>query len=365
MHRFITHAAYLIRYWRRNAFVFGRNATPKKFLNFLVAEHAAKKRLVNVKAYPWEIFIDPSNICPLCCPLCLTGQRSAPRAKMTMSLDKFKQYTGPLLPYLYRLKLFNYGEPFTCTDIFGMISFASGKGVDVQVNSNLNVWHDGYAESCVKSGLSTLLVSLDGISQKAYASYRAGGDVEKVKRAIGELAQVKKQLRSKTPAIILQFLMQRNNEHEYDAVAAFAEKNSAHFSPQPITIDILDEQQRNEWLPRDEAKTHYDRVRLIKKKQRPDSGCGFLWNNPVINVDGGISPCCHVFYKSTDFGSLETDSFASIWNNEKFTAARLLQKKRECVSPTPIACSRCLNKRAFTDAQVDLINEYRSNLIQL
>jgi radical SAM protein with 4Fe4S-binding SPASM domain len=363
MMRLFTHATYLLRYWRRHAFVFGKAATPRRITNFLRSEGEARQCSVKLASYPWEMFVDPVNSCPLQCPLCLTGQRCVPRTKMSMSIDSYKRYTTHLLPYLYRLRLFNYGEPFINNNVFEMIAFTEKSGVAVQVNSNLNVWEKGYAESCVKSGLTTLVVSFDGISQQAYTSYRIGGDVEKVKRNIEELAAVKKRLHSKKPAIVLQYLMQRHNEHEYDRIAAYAKKVGALFFPQPLTIDILDEEQRKKWLPLDEAKTHYDRVKLIKKKLHPEKSCGFLWNRPVINVDGGVSPCCHLFYDSTDFGNLNDGSFLEIWNNDKFTAARMVQREKRKTG-ADIVCSRCIDERAFVSAEFDLVNEYRSNLLK-
>lgn len=361
--RIVDYGKYLVRYWRRHAFVFGRGTTLRKLQNFMWCEWEARQQKIDVRSYPWELFIDPVNICPLRCPLCNTGRRLVPRTKMMMSLESFKKYISPLAPYLYKIKLFNYGEPFLNPELFDMISFASRANIAVQVNSNLNVWNEGFAEACVGSGLDTLVVSFDGLTQEAYQSYRIGGDIDKVKLAIESVVAAKRRFNSKTPHLVLQFLMHAHNVHEYDVVAAYAAKIGALFFPQPITFDIQDEAQRNRWLPLDEIKSHYDHVKMIKRKDRPEKGCGFLWNNPVINVDGGISPCCHVFYKSTDFGNLEETSFTGIWRNERFRAARMMQHDKKN-SDASIVCTRCLDLRAFSSADYDLVNEYRTNDIQ-
>jgi radical SAM protein with 4Fe4S-binding SPASM domain len=362
--RVVEYGKYLVRYWRRHSFVFGHGATLRKLQNFMLCEWEARQQKIDVRSYPWELFIDPVNICPLRCPLCNTGRGLVPRTKMMMSFQSFKKYVGPLVPYLYKIKLFNYGEPFLNPELFDMITFARSANIAVQVNSNLNVWNESFAEACVRSGLDTLVVSFDGVTQDVYQSYRIGGDVDKVKRAVESVAAARRKLNSKTPHLVLQFLMHPRNVHEYEAVAVYAAKIGALFFPQPITFDIQDDTQRSRWLPPDEAASHYDRVKLIKKKDRPEKGCGFLWNNPVINVDGGISPCCHVFYKSTDFGNLEEDSFIGIWRNEQFRAARKMQHDKK-KSDAPIVCSRCLDFRAFSNADYDLVNEYRTNDIEL
>lgn len=361
--KLVKHLAYLIRYWQRNKFLLGTYTTPRKIFNFLIAEQEFKHRTVNVSSHPREVFIDPVNLCPLKCPLCATGMRLQGREAGMLSLEKYQFYLDQLSPWLYRVKLFNYGEPFLNPALFDMITYTHQKRVAVQVNSNLNVWQDSFAERCVKSGLDTLTVSFDGVSQQGYSSYRTGGDVEKVKQAVEQLVAAKKRLGAANPNIVLQFLMQKHNVHEYDAVALYAQKNNSVFSPQPLTFDITDPSQYAQWLPDDTTKTHYDRGHRCRKKLKPETQCGFLWNNPVINVDGGVSPCCHVFYPGTDFGSLEKNSFKEIWNNEAFRAARSIQHDRT-LSQEPIVCNRCLNEKAFTDAHYDLVNEYRSNLLQ-
>ena len=357
------HIAYLKRYWRRNRFVFGSGFTVRRFLNFMLAERESKWMSVKVHSRPWDMFIDPINSCPLKCPLCATGMRLHGRKQMMLSLDKYRRYLDQVAPWLYRVRLFNYGEPLLNPAVFDMIAYAKSKKLIVQINSNLNIWRDEFADRLVTSGLDTLIIAFDGLSQETYSAYRIEGDVAKVKHAVEAVAAAKKRLASNSPELILQFLMQKKNEHEYDGVKAYAERIGAVFSPQPLTFDITDAAQRTEWLPDDNAKSHYNRELYSRKKLRPETRCGFLWNLPVINVDGGISPCCHVFFGSTDFGSLEQDSFKTIWNNAAFREARRIQRKRR-TSDAAIVCNRCINEAAFTDAQFDLTNEYRSNLLR-
>lgn len=361
--KLLRHIAYLKRYWSRHGFIFGRYATPRKFLNFCIAEREAKRMAITVRSHPWELFIDPVNICPLTCPLCATGMRLQGRNAMILPYDHFTRYIDQLAPWLFKIKLFNYGEPFLNPDLFKMIMYAHKKNIAVQVNSNGNIWKEEFAGQCITSGLDILVFALDGLSADTYTYYRKGGSIEKVLHTIASISTKKKQRSSKTPEIILQYLMQAGNEHEYSAIAEYARDVGATFFPQPLTFDITDPDQRQQWLPADDNKTHYDRELYCKKKNVPERGCGFLWNNLVINVDGGISPCCHLFFASTDFGNLENESFDAIWNNYAFQIARQMQHLKK-VSDTSVVCGRCLNEQAFTDTRYDLVNEYRTNLLQ-
>jgi len=356
-------AAYWRRYFRRNSFIFGKGFTFKRFANFLTIESEQRRCGANVSGKPWSLFIDPVNTCVLHCPLCGTGQGQKARDHKILAFENFVKYLGPLAPYLYYVKLYNYGEPFLNQRLHDMVRWCAERKIITQINSNLNVLTAKQAEQIILAGLDRLVVSFDGFSQEAYASYRCGGDLAKVKAHIGLINETKKRLNRTNPAIVLQYLITRHNEHEYEQIKTYAESIGAEFFPQPITLDPANREQVETWLPKNEAYTHYNREKGNKKKDRPDRYCGFLWNDPVINVDGGVSPCCHLFYQSTDFGSLEKEPFEKIWNNEKFIAARRIFKEKK-IAQKELVCSRCVDARACEDMNYDLINENRTNALR-
>jgi radical SAM protein with 4Fe4S-binding SPASM domain len=360
MRALLDKAAYLRRYAQRNAFVFGNGFTLLRFINFLLIEIQGRIGTSFVIGRPWSIFLDPVNACVLHCPLCGTGLGQEGRPRHLLSYDEFVRYVSPLTPFLYIVKLYNYGEPFLNPDLCRMIEYLHRRRIIVQVNSNLNRLSETVAEQAIEAGLDRLVVSFDGYSQEAYASYRRGGDVALVKANIAMVNAIKQRHQSTRPRIVLQYLVTRHNEHEYETIRGYAAGVAADFFPQPITIDITSEEQRTEWLPLSDAYSLYDRVRRIKKKTRPDRRCGFLWNDPVINVDGGLSPCCHLYFKETDFGNLNTHRFSEIWNNRLFREARSIFRDQTTSGKT-VVCGRCVDDRAFTSADVDLINEHKTN----
>jgi len=357
---FFEKLGYWRRYFKRNTFVFGKGFTPARFINFLTIEYELRRSAIKVSGRPWSLFIDPINTCVLHCPLCGTGQGFKAREHRVLPYETFVKYLEPLAPYLYYVKLYNYGEPFLNPRLHDMVRFCSERKIITQVNSNLNVLTREQAEAVILAGLDRLVVSFDGITQEAYTSYRRGGDLAKVKEHLALFSETKKRLNCSNPKIVLQYLLTKHNEQEYGRIKAYAESIGAEFFPQPITLDPANKEQIEAWLPKNEAYTHYDRAKGIKKKEQPDRFCGFLWNDPVINVDGGLSPCCHLFYESTDFGSLEKESFGKIWNNEKFIAARRIFKDKN-IAQKELVCSRCVDVRAFEDMNFDLINENRTN----
>jgi len=115
----------------------------------------------------------------------------------------------------------------------------------------------------------------------------------------------------------------------------------------PITLDITNKEHRDGWLPANQSYSHYDRIKLIKKKYRPDRKCGFLWNDAVINVDGGVSPCCHLYFKSTDFGSLNRTAL------NRSGTTKILSKHGKCSNKTDQRYDHgmfaCIQAEAFFD----------------
>ncbi len=356
----IESVAYWQRYVRRNAFVFGKGFTPKRFVNFLMIEAQQRRFSESVRGKPYSVFIDPVNVCVLQCPLCGTGRGEVARARQRMPAEDFIRYLAPLADTLYSVKLYNYGEPFLNPELPAMVRWCRERRIATQVNSNLNVLTPQQADEIVDAGLDRLVVSFDGLSQEAYRSYRRGGSIDAVRENLDLINLAKGKRDRRYPEIILQYLITRHNEHEYNRIRDFAASVKAQFFPQPITIDPKNNEQVVEWLPSNDEYTHYLREGGIKKKSRPDRHCGFLWNDIVINVDGGISPCCHLYYKSTDFGNLNEAPFGRIWNNEHFRTARRLFRERRIIDPESV-CGRCIDPRAFESAAYDLVNEHRTN----
>ena len=75
--------------------------------------------------------------------------------------------------------------------------------------------------------------------------------------------------------------------------------------------------------------------------------CLFLWNQTVVNSDGGVSPCCGTFYREDDMGTMALTPRANgtlplreVWNGERFRQARRMYQTR---GPAPADDHVCYN----------------------
>lgn len=271
-----------------------------------------------------------------------------------MSFENFKKIVDELAPWLYEMDLNNWGEPFLNKNLIRMVEYCHRKRMRTSINTNLNVkLSENEAEDLVKSGLDVLYVSIDGVSQKTYEQYRKGGDLGTVWNNIQLVTQKKKTLGRQKPRVIWQFLVSSKNEHEMPKLEEVRKK----LGVDELTIGFLRSDMGKEiftkdrdkieslkkWLPENDSLSRYDygkKERRLKKEY-----CHFLWFVSVINWNGSVSPCCANYVEKLDFGNVFDDSFKSVWNNEKYVAARKAVASRK---PKGTVCDNCL-KTGFID----------------
>jgi radical SAM protein with 4Fe4S-binding SPASM domain len=269
-----------------------------------------------------------------------------------MSFITFKKVIDKM-PQLNRILLFNWGEPFLNPDLFEMIRYAKKHSIYVQIDSNFSLKKQlDFFASIIESGLDLLTIALDGASQFTYSKYRKGGNFNTVINNIKTLMNLKKKLKSKNPEIIWKFIVNRFNEREIFKALKKSLYLGVKFRLQPIGLgdDLPDiefgqniNKRMKNWLPKNKKyiQPHY---RNTNKKPFNNIPCPHLFFGTIINPDGKVFPCCYATDKQNVFGDLMTDSFASIWNNDKYGFSRSLFMKGRYVGPKiETICASCEN----------------------
>lgn len=292
-----------------------------------------------VLGFPFMLMLEPTNICNLRCPLCITGSDQMTRKDGVMELNNFKKIMDEVGDYLVHLTLWSQGEPFVNRNFTEMIRIAKDKGIKTMTSTNGHFLIEN-AEKIVNSGLDVLIVAMDGASQQTYEKYRVNGNFEKVQNGMKAVSEAKKKLNSKTPEIELQFIVMKHNEHETDRIRNLAYECGA----QVISIktaQVYTEEQAAEFLPTNEKYRRYelDTSGKIKTKQKEVNFCRWVLLCPVINWDGTVSPCC--FDKNAEYGLgnvFSNGGLKKIWKSEKYAKFRqqIFTKRKDI----PI-CSNC------------------------
>ena len=297
----------------------------RKLFNLLMAEAEFKLTRKHAFAKPYEWELDTTNICQLKCPLCHTGLGNIHRDKGVMDFEMYRKTVDQIKSYCIWLTLYSWGEPFLNKDIDKYIAYAHRARLGTIISTNLNKpLTPEMAEAVVRSGLDTMIVSIDGVTQEIYEQYRVAGQLNRVIDNLRLLVETKRRLGVHTPYLEWQFIVMKQNEHQIDAARALAGEigvDNIIFKNVDFPWGMDDPTLAEQWLPAGDSR--YIRDATFDRPYKEDgAACWRLWRTAVVNWDGGLAPCCYLTDKEHDFGDVSKHSVAEIWNNDRYAAAR-------------------------------------------
>ena len=301
---------------------------------------------------PFILMVEPTNLCNLKCPLCPSGNGGLTRPRGTMAFDAFQKVFEEQAEDLFLLMLWNQGEPFINTRLTDMVRLATARNVPTITSTNVHyIKTREDAEDIVDSGLSELIVSLDGVTPESYVQYRVGGNFDRVLDGIRLLVAAKKALRSSTPVVHLQFIIFKHNESEIDKARQLA-RDLGVDRMSLKTAQVYTEEEATTFLPENQeySRYRYDTDALTMNGKITNS-CRHLWFSTVINWDGAVSPCC--FDKDVHYGLgnvLNGQTFDQVWSGESYTRFRNHILKDRASVPICNNCSEGL-KGLFYDIE--------------
>ncbi|MGD0340131.1 MAG: radical SAM/SPASM domain-containing protein [Bacteroidales bacterium] len=271
-----------------------------------------------VTGMPVAISAELTNNCNLRCPECSTGSGLMTRPKGFMSFYIFEKLISELEPYLYNINLYFQGEPMLHPGLFHFL--AKCIGMNTVISTNGHFLSDENAEKLAVSGLKKIVISLDGMDQQTYSSYRVNGDFDKVVSGIRKVSEAVRK-HSSPMKIVIQFLVNRNNEHQIKKVRKFASEVNATLRIK--SMQIINKEDFGRWLPSEDRFSRYEnKCNTYTLKNSYPNRCARLWLSPVLTWDGKVLPCC--FDKNADhiMGDLNEDSFREIWTGPEYRIFR-------------------------------------------
>lgn len=273
---------------------------------------------------PFAASLEPTTSCNLRCPECLSGLRAFTRPRGMLGTE----LAGRVLDQLRRgrsfyLNLYFQGEPYLNPDFFSLVRQARAQGFYVATSTNAHYLTPANAAETIASGLSRLIISLDGTTQETYQAYRVGGKLDTVLEGVSNLMEAKRQAGGKGPYIILQFLVVGPNEHQIEDARQLADK----FGVDEIrfkTAQIDDYAQGNVLIPKDARYSRYRRKSdgTYRLAHKLENACWRMWSSLVVTWDGKVAPCCFDKDAAHTVGSLAADSLSQIWHSEGYQAFR-------------------------------------------
>lgn len=281
---------------------------------------------------PISISIEPTTTCNLGCPECPSGLRQFTRNTGSLKPDFYKTILDQLSKRLAYVIFYFQGEPYINPKFLEMVRYAHQLGIYTATSTNAHFLHDKLAKQTVESGLDRLIVSIDGTTQVVYEQYRKNGKLEKVLEGTKNVIKWKKELKSKTPHIIFQFLVVRPNEHQIDEVHEIAKELGVD-EVRLKTAQMYDYKNGNPLIPTIDKysryKKHKDGTYSIKNSLA--NQCWKMWHSCVITWDGLVVPCCFDKDATHQLGDMKDASFKEIWQGPHYQNFRsaLLRSRSE------------------------------------
>lgn len=272
-----------------------------------------------------EIRLDISNICNLSCPLCPNTNRRNKKTeeKHLMSFENFKKLVDNIDSFVETISIGTKHEALLNDNIFLMTKYLHNKYPDTDINLLSNFNFNYNTEDIIKSGITNIIIGLDGIDQESYSKYRVGGNFNNVLQNIKQIQEYKNRYNLNIPTLTISFIVFSHNEH-------LIPKAKDLFSSLGINIffrrtDYHDGYES--WLPKNFHNEQTEENKDINK----NIICQDPFNILDIDTFGNVLPCCAEEALNYFVGNIFEDKLSTIWNGIKLKQIRdfLISKQTE------------------------------------
>jgi len=242
-----------------------------------------------------------------------------------MDFNTFKAGIDLLSDYVFLIILWDWGEPFINPQIYDMIKYAKSKGIQILSSTNGHYFaKKENAEKLIDSGIDSIIVAIDGITQDTYQQFRDSGNLEQALQGIRNLVDYKRAQQSQNPIINFRFIVTRNNEHEIEDVKRLAfslgvdaltfktlnpyEIYAEHESDKKMSYQNL--------IPEDKKyqRFEYRTSGGIKSRIKRKPTCTRFWDCLSIRWDGEVCICTYDYKNKYLFGNINKNSIRDIWS---------------------------------------------------
>jgi MoaA/NifB/PqqE/SkfB family radical SAM enzyme len=311
---------------------------------------------------PYLVQIFPCYACNFKCMYCL---HALPREehgfisnKIYMDFDLYKRAIDDMVAAGYKVKMVRFaaiGEPLLHPRIADMVAYAVEKQIAERVDivTNASLLTEDMSDTLIRAGLSTLRVSLEGLSSDEYEdNCGIRVDYEMIKHNIAYFYTHAGE--SQVYVKIIDYMIKGSAEREqlfYDTFTPISHVTAIeHLTPTVEGIDFKKIADGTDLaLTQDGATIRKARI------------CPQPFYILQINPDGDLTVCCSVKYPGI-FGNVDATGVANVWNGTALTVFRkkMLQEGAAFASD---ACAQCTLYQYGLNEE-DLIDGHEEEILQ-
>jgi MoaA/NifB/PqqE/SkfB family radical SAM enzyme len=351
-----------------------------KILNICLGQYHFHARSATLLSRPAGLVVDPSNVCQLACPGCVhSASNEALKLfdwpKGTLSEDRFAALLTRYGPHAVGVYFCDYGEPLLNLNTPKLIRMAKRYLLSTALSTSLSV-RKLDADAVVESGLDFMVMSIDGVTQPVYETFRRNGDLELVLDNVRKLVEAKRRLKRQTPVLSWNFLAFDHNSHQIPEALRMARRLGADQFRVVNPFDVRwDDPQilpaagvrgavhllhrlsgvymDANWNPFPDTLQAAEIARAFEKPwptadesndETSSSGhtCHWLYKNMVMDATGRILPCCGAPRPDTKlvFGTFDGNG-SDPFNSEKYRQARGFFTGDRGPATDALQCAQC------------------------
>jgi sulfatase maturation enzyme AslB (radical SAM superfamily) len=265
---------------------------------------------------PQIFVIETTLACNLKCPECFTGGGKIQRGGKFMDLNAFRTIMEKIRPFVKYLYLYSWGEPLLNRDILAMIRCAS-EITSTNISTNGLLLTEETAVELITSGVTDIIVSIDGVAQEVYEKYRVGGDVSKAMNSLALLKRLNAGHGNKVN-IIPQFIVFKHNQHEIRAFYDIC--RDLELVPSFKAPYIRTRKSRISYSDYPQfVRPHFPEISELRDAM---TECLDPRHVFTILMDGSAVICCSDVEGRTCFGNIFTKDVPEIWCSEAYVNFR-------------------------------------------
>ncbi len=273
---------------------------------------------------PVAISIEPTTACNLGCPQCPSGLKQFTRPTGNLKVDLNTTILDQVGKNLQYINYYFQGEPFIHKDFLDLVKDARSRNIYVVTSTNAHFISPAVADKIVESGLSEIIISIDGLTQETYEKYRIHGNLEKVLEGTKNLVAAKKKFGVTNPIISFQFLVVKYNEDQIDDLYRLAKEIGVdHVNLK--TIQVYDfESAGAELIPEQDKYSRYKKNTkgVFELKNKFKNSCWRMWSSCVFTWDGKVVPCCFDKDAENQLGEIKNQEFSAVWKSSIYSDFR-------------------------------------------
>ena len=258
---------------------------------------------------PSEILIENTNCCNAHCVMC--PRETLTRRRGFMEFGLFEKIIREVSSVKRRpiVHLHGFGEPLLDESLPERIMLAKACGIKhTYLVTNASLLFPETSRKIINAGLDTMKISFYGADEESYQATMRGLDFKVALHNIREFVKIRKELKKRTPKLILQCLPHAADEAKTEEC-------------QSLWRSVLDTS-AGDRLNRIALHNYGGGRAYNRVGERIVSVCFYPWTALSVLWDGKAVTCCMDYNGVQEVGDLNSQSVKDIWNGPVLCAIR-------------------------------------------